>query len=55
MLCLFYSVMMMKMTSYLQQQNELREALDRFHHQTVQSDSVWTGRLLLLKDNICQT
>lgn len=33
----------------LQQQDELREALDGLDHQTVQGDPVWTGRLLLLK------
>lgn len=35
--------------THLQQQNELRKALDGFDHQAVESDSVWTGCLLLLK------
>lgn len=38
--------------THLQQQDELRKALDRFHHQTVQSDSVWTGSLFLLKSHM---
>lgn len=35
--------------THLQQQDELREALDGFDHQTVESDSVWTRGLFLLK------
>lgn len=35
--------------THLQQQDELREALDGFDHQAVQSDPVWTGSLFLLK------